>query len=137
MDVRGEVGRLGGRLYGQEKLARLARYLARRGVALKVGDEFVPTGTYGAFKYVGAGSPAILLRSNPTQREVWHELGHYLQYRKIGPEAYRALPRNLDENTPEQFVFDLIENSPKRWQSLTFEEQQHMIEYIERIGGFR
>ena len=29
------------------------------------------------------------------------------------------------------------QNSPKRWNSLTYEEQQDAIEYIERVGGFR
>ena len=81
--------------------------------------------------------PAILLKSDPTVREVHHELVHYLHWRKIRSNAYSNLPRTLEYNMPEQVVFDFFENSPKRWNALTPEEQQHMIEYIERIGGFR
>jgi len=78
-----------------------------------------------------------VLGSHPTYYEVWHELSHYIQYRRIGKEVYMALPRSSDYNTPEQFVFDMLENSPKRWNALTYEEQQHAIDYIERIEGFR
>jgi hypothetical protein len=68
---------------------------------------------------------------------VWHELSHFRQYQKLGRDAYLDLPRTKDFNAPEQFVFDMLENSPKRWNSLNFDEQQHAIRYIENIGGFR
>jgi len=128
------TGRLGGELYDTDKLRQLDKYLARRGVTLKVGDQFVPAGRAGAFSRDGS---TLVLLSNPTKYEVWHELGHYVQFRKLGREAYEGLPRSLDFNAPEQFVFDLLENSEKRWNSLNFDEQQHATEYIERIGGFR
>jgi len=84
-----------------------------------------------------AGSGRLVLRNNPTKYEVWHELGHFRQYQKLGKEAYLGLPRTRAFNASEQFVFDLLENSPKRWNGLNFQQQQHAIDYIERIGGFR
>ena len=129
-----DVGRLGGQIYSPEKLAQLEQYLARRGVTLKVGDEFLKQGKAGGFARDGS---ELILRNNPTQYEVWHELAHFTQYRKIGPEAYLTLPRSLTYNAPEQFVFDLLENSPRRWNALNLQERQHAIDYIERIGGFR
>jgi len=68
---------------------------------------------------------------------VWHELSHYIHFKHIGKEAYMALSRSAKYNAAEQFVFDMLENSPKRWNALTYEEQQHAIDYIENNGGFR
>ena len=64
-------------------------------------------------------------------------MSHYLQFKSVGKDEYMNLPRSLKFNAPEQFVFDKLENSPKRWNSLTFEEQQHAISYIESVGGMR
>jgi len=133
-DFLGDTGRLGGQLYDPKKLAQLEGYLGRRGVKLRVGDEFLPPGKAGGFAQDGS---SLSLKSNPTQYEVWHELSHFRQFQKLGSEAYQALPRTKGFNAPEQFVFDLLENSPKRWNGLNLQEQQHAIRYIERIGGFR
>ena len=103
-------------------------------MTLKVGDEFVPDGMAGGFARDGS---QLVLRSNPTRYEVYHELGHFRQFQQIGREAYQALPRSTRFNAPEQHVFDLLENSSKRWNSFNFNEQQHAIDYIEHIGGFR
>jgi hypothetical protein len=127
-------GWLGGKPYSADKLRQLEGYLQRRGVTLKVGDEFVPPGAAGAFARDGS---ELLLPSNPTKYVVWHEMNHYLQFRSVGKEAYMNLPRGPSFNAPEQFVFDSLENSPKRWNALTFEEQQHAITYIENVGGMR
>jgi Metallopeptidase toxin 4 len=114
----------------------LGKYLEKRGVTLKVGDEFLAADKAGGF--VARGDTAeIILKSDPTKYEVWHELGHFIQWKGIGPEAYRSLPRSLSYNAPEQFVFDLLENYQRRWGLLNSEEQQAAIRYIERIGGFR
>jgi len=129
-----ETGWLGGKLYDPNKLEQLGRYLERRGVTLKVGDEHLPPGLSGAFARDGS---ELILRSNPTEYVVWHELSHFRQYQQVGQESYMALPRSLEYNAPEQFVFDALENSPKRWNALTFEEQQHAIGYIQRVGGMR
>jgi hypothetical protein len=124
------AGRIEGAPYGATRLAQLEAYLSRRGITLKVGDDFLDPTKVGGFD---AGSGQMLLRSNPTRYEVWHELSHYRQYQRLGRDAYLAQSRVAKE----QFVFDLLENSAKRWRSLSFEEQQHAIWYIRWVGGFR
>ncbi|TQK74530.1 zincin-like metallopeptidase toxin 4 of polymorphic toxin system [Brevibacillus sp. AG162] len=108
-----ETTRFGGKLYSEKDLKLLGKYLEKRGVTLKVGDEFLPPNKGGAFN---ANDGELYLRSNPTQYEVWHELSHYIQYRNIGKEAYLKLPRTQGRvpyndltqfNAPEQFVFDI------------------------------
>ena len=128
------TGRLGGTLYPPVKLGQLDGYLAKRGITLKVGDEHLPYGKAGGFD---ASRGELLLRSEPTNYEVWHELSHFRQYQMIGREKYLKLPRSIDFNAPEQFVFDMLENSPKRWNSLSYEQQRHAVDYIEWIGGIR
>lgn len=58
------TGRLGGELYDTDTLRQLDKYLARRGVTLKVGDQFVPAGRAGAFSRDGS---TLVLLSNPTK----------------------------------------------------------------------
>lgn len=135
------MGRRGGQLYDPNKLAQLEGYLGRRGVTLKVGDEFVPAGKEGGFGASPDGMATLLLRNNPTQYEVWHELGHFRQWRQLGAAEYLGLQRWSRaipvQDIPEQFVFDFLENAPKRWNALTFEQQQHAIRYIKGKGGIR
>ncbi|CAN7457579.1 hypothetical protein LJR232_002921 [Aquipseudomonas alcaligenes] len=128
LDAMESVGRLGGKLYGSEKLAQLAAYLERRGISLKVGDEHLPPGYAGGFNAVDR---ALLLRSDPTNYEVWHELTHYQQYRSLGEEAYSAQTRLMKE----QHVFDRLESMPRRWDSLTPEQMGHARWYIDSVGG--
>ncbi len=120
-------------MYSPKKLSQLESYLGKRGVELRVGDEHVPLGKAG----FNSDQGILFLRSNPTNYEVWHEVSYFRQYQQIGKEAYLNLPRTKDFNAPEQFVFDMLENSPKRWNALNFDEQQHAIRYIENVGGFR
>jgi len=82
------------------------------------------------------GGARLLLKSDPTNQLVWHELGHFIQWRHLGNDAYRALPRSKAFNAPEQHVFDLLER-PTRWYRLTPEYRIHSAEYIEEVGGFR
>ncbi|MCX6901908.1 MAG: hypothetical protein NTW03_00190, partial [Verrucomicrobia bacterium] len=124
------AGRLGGGLYDAGKLGQLEGYLGRRGVTLQVGDEFLPAGKVGGFN---AAEGTLSLRSNPTQYEVWHELSHFRQFQQLGPEAYMS--QSLVQK--EQFVFDLLNNSPRRWDALNFDQQQHAIQYILEKGGMR
>lgn len=132
------TGMLGGKLYPPEKLAALGDYLARRGVRLLVGDEHVPPGKAGGFCYNAEGGPVIMLHGNPTCYTVWHEMIHYLHYRKIGAEAYAALPRGGEKgNVPEQVVYDFLENNKKRWDALTHDEKAHAGTYIYACGGIR
>ena len=121
-------GRLNGQLYSPEKLTRLGSYLERRGISLRVGDEFLPAGYAGGFS---AGEKSLVLRSNPTSYEVAHELTHLRQYQSLGEEAYSAQSRLMKE----QYVFDKLEAMPKRWNSLTLEEMSHARWYIDKVGG--
>lgn len=138
-----ETGRLGGKHYSEKDLKLLGNYLEKRGVTLKVGDEFLPPGKGGGFNY---NTGELVLKSNPTQYEVWHKLSHYIQYKQIGKEAYSNLPRTSGPvpmndltkfNAPEQFVYDMLSNNPKRWNSLNEAEQLHANWYITQYGGIR
>lgn len=138
-----EETRYGGKLYSERDLQLLNKYLEKRGVKLKVGDEFLPPNKGGGFNYI---TDQLILRSNPTQYEVWHEMSHFIQYKKIGKEAYASLPRTKGKvpmkdlsqfNAPEQFVFDMLSNSEKRWNMLNKRERQHAIDYIMEYGGIR
>lgn len=122
------TGRLGGELYGADKLRQLGSYLERRGITLKVGDDYLPEGVAGGFS---APERSLFLRSDPTNYEVWHELSHYRQYRILGEEAYSAQTRLMKE----QYVFDKLESMPRRWNSLTPEEMSHARWYIDKVGG--
>lgn len=103
---------------------------------LEVGSPDLPFGKAGAFLADADGSARLLLKADPTNQLVWHELGHFIQWRQLGPQAYRALPRTTAFHAPEQFVFDLLER-PNRWYRLTAEYRIHAAEYIESVGGFR
>ncbi|MEK4245261.1 zincin-like metallopeptidase toxin domain-containing protein [Psychrobacillus sp. FSL K6-2684] len=138
-----DTGRLGGKYYSEKDLKLLGNYLGKRGVTLKVGDEFLPPGKGGGFNY---NTGELVLKSNPTQYEVWHELSHYIQYKQIGKEAYSKLPRTSGSvpitdltrfNAPEQFVYDMLSNNPKRWNYLNEAEQLHANWYITQYGGIR
>src|SRR2546423_1969445 len=98
------VGRLEGDLYDASRLSQLGNYLGRRGITLRVGNEFLPANKTGGFN---AMQRTLSLRNNPTQYEVWHELSHFRQFQKLGPDVYN----NLSRVQKEQFVFDLLENS--------------------------
>ena len=109
-----ETGRLGGKHYSEKDMKLLGNYLEKRGVTLKVGDEFLPPGKGGGFNY---NTGELVFKSNPTQYEVWHELSHYIQYKQIGKEAYSNLPRTSGPvpmndltkfNAPEQFVYEML-----------------------------
>jgi hypothetical protein len=122
------TGRLDGQLYPAKKLEQLGSYLERRGITLKVGDEFLPPLKAGGFS---ASEKALILRDNPTSYEVAHELTHFRQYQALGEEAYSAQTRLAKE----QHVFDKLESMPKRWENLTVEERSHARWYIDKVGG--
>ncbi|MGF7046921.1 hypothetical protein J2T13_001423 [Paenibacillus sp. DS2015] len=142
LDFIDETGRLGGKLYSEKDLNLLGSYLEKRGITMKVGDEFVPFGKGGGFNY---NTATLVLRNNPTQYEVWHELSHIIQYRSIGKEAYSTLPRTgrvpmndlTQFNAPEQFVYDMLANGPNKWNALNEAEQLHASWYIMEFGGYQ
>ena len=105
-------------------------------MTLEIAPPDLLPGKAGSFVTYPDGSARLLLKADPTNQLVWHELGHFIQWRRIGSDAYRALPRSTSFNAPEQFVFDLLER-PDRWRRLTPEFRIHSAEYIEEAGGFR
>ncbi len=126
-----ENWRLGGKLYNPAKLDTLSSYLNKRGFKLRLdGDDVLPPNVAAGFDGV---KKEIILRRNATELEVFHELSHLRQYQQIGPDAYNALSR-IEK---EQFVFDLLENSKKRWYGFSEAERLSAIDYILRIGGIR
>ncbi|AUX37642.1 MULTISPECIES: SpvB/TcaC N-terminal domain-containing protein [Sorangium] len=130
-DAISETGLFGGKLYGERRLEALRRYLDKRGVDLIIVDQ--GKNKAGSFFVDVTGRPQLRLRPNPTEYLVWHELSHYLHYRRIGREAYLNLPRSQGWNAAEQFVFDMLEH-PSRWRRLNAEERAHAIWYIEEWG---
>ncbi len=129
---------VGGIPYSDAKLATLARYLEQRRVRLVVGleAEAILQGDVAGFQALGNGSALLLFADlNPAAQVVWHELGHFIHWRRIGYEAYRALPRVVGNNVREQFVFDLLQQ-PSRWERLTADFRIFSDEYIRiRWGG--
>jgi len=105
------------------------RYLARRNVILEVGSSSLEPGKAGAFIPNADGTAQLLLKADPSKQLVWHELGHFLQWKSLGSTAYRDLPRKVGNNVPEQFVFDLL-NEPSRWGRLSPSYRDHMIRLI-------
>jgi hypothetical protein len=130
-----ETGWLGGRLVSEKRLTTLRKFLDRRKVDLLVGDEYLETGKTGAFRVPKTGRPQLILSSNPTYYLLWHELSHYIHYRRIGRDAYVNLPRE-PRNVAEIAVFTMLDR-PHRWMQLSPDEQMHAVNYLESIGGTR
>lgn len=120
----------GGLPYGERRLALLEKYLARRGVTLVLD----PNAIGGSFSTLENGTAILRLPVNLPAEIVWHELGHFILWRRFGTEAYRRLPRVYGNNVPEQFVFDLLQ-CPDRWDRLTPEYRLRMVDYIENFWG--
>lgn len=74
----------------------------------------------------------MLLRSDATRYEVWHELNHYLHFKKIGQDAYLSLVR---PRVPEQYVYDAFRQSTRRWGLLNIKEHWDAMLYVESKGG--
>jgi hypothetical protein len=126
-----ENWRLGGKLYNPAKLESLGKYLDKRGFKLRLdGNDVLPPNVAAGFDGV---EKEIIFRRNATEFEVWHELSHLRQYQQLGPDAYNTLTMVQKE----QFVFDLLENSKKRWFGMSERERLEAIDYILRIGGIR
>lgn len=125
-----DVGRHGGEIYGTERLGKLSRYLDRRGVELVVDDPVMLRMRRAGFASDGS---RLYLPSDATKYEVMHELGHYVQFRRIGKEAYQALPR---PTAPEQTVYDLLRSNDRRWyERMNLMERLDAQLTIERDGG--
>jgi len=116
-----ESGQLGGRLYDLEKLAKLARYLERRGIVLNPARN-------GSFD--GARSVMTLPR-NPTVLNVRHELSHYLDFKRFGSDYYTR----FSSFAREEMVLDRLRKN-RVWNTLNELERKWSDLYpLSRPGG--
>jgi len=122
------TGKLGGDVISRDYYAKLGSYLEKRGVDLRRGK------TSGFKVFEGDKRPALVLRKNATQYEAWHEISHYLDYKKIGKADYLNLPRRVGANIPEQNVFQSLAR-PGRWERLNPTEQNHAWNYLRERWG--
>jgi hypothetical protein len=122
-------GKLNGEIYGQKRLNSLEKYLNRRGAELRIDDPKLPSRMRGAYN---GRDNVMYLRSDATEYEVWHELSHYLHCKKIGKKEYMRLKRPTG---PEQYVYDQLRGSDRRWKLLTPNERDHAMWYVEASGG--
>ena len=129
--------RLNGVLYGSERLTHLQRFLDMRKIDLVLdsSDLGLARGEFRVPRSLNE-RPQLLLRSNATEYEVWHELSHYTHYRRIGPEAYTHLRRTPGYNEAEIEAYYTLRNS-KLFYRLNPDEQLHALEYFEQHGGVR
>ena len=127
-----QLGRRGGDLYGSSRIGKLEKFLDRRGIKLKLDDPNLPVGKRAGFS---AEAGELYLPRDATKYEVWHELSHYLHYKRIGRDAYLEL-RAKGLEFVEQEVFDTLRQNPRRWDELlTLLEKVHASDYLERMGG--
>ena len=117
-------------LLSQRALKRLRSFLAKRDVALRIlpEEELTKMRSSAAFG-VGRRDPnraVLFVKPRPNRYEVLHELGHFIQWRRLGGPAYKQLSRFEHE----KFVHDLL-RKPSRWRRLTPRQRQHADDYIE------
>jgi hypothetical protein len=124
---------VGAEPYGARRLELLGKYLDKRGVDLVID----PNAVGGRFNFItSTGRPRFVVGPDVKAEVVWHELGHFIQWRRVGgTEAYRRLPREYGNHVPEQFVFDLLQQ-PTRWERLSPGYRWDSLKYIiEKWGG--
>jgi Metallopeptidase toxin 4 len=122
-----ESRRVSGEYWGADRISMLKKYLEKRGVTVltdqddiiaKLAARMKIDGASAAFIVDKRGKAMMLLSKNPTRREVLHELGHYLHFRKVGADSYR----NLTTSQRESFVGNLLRNS-NNWKRFNPDEQ--------------
>ncbi|MDV4154771.1 RHS repeat-associated core domain-containing protein [Rhizobium brockwellii] len=114
----------GGKLYPPEKLRSLVGYLERRNVSV-FGTEGNPS-----FMARPNGTGQLQLPANPTVLQVKHELSHYLDFKKMGFEAYRDTGRLGREAS----VLGRLQAN-RSWSAYTDAERQFSIDYVNRLRG--
>jgi hypothetical protein len=112
-DLMAESGQLGGRLYDLEKLAKLARYLERRGIVLNPALN-------GSFDGVRG---AMTLPRSPTILNVRHELSHYLDFKRFGADYYTrfssfAREELVLERLRKNRVWNTLNELERKWSDL-------------------
>ncbi|WP_184500015.1 zincin-like metallopeptidase toxin domain-containing protein [Rhizobium esperanzae] len=76
------------------------------------------------------GSGQLLLPENPTVLQVKHELSHYLDFKKMGFEAYRDMGRLGREAS----VLERLQAN-RSWSAYTDAERRFSIDYVNRLRG--
>ena len=123
-----DLATTGDSLYGKGRLDKLKSYLERRGIKLRLDDPRLPANKGGGFI---AETGEMLLRPNATKSQVWHELSHYLDFKKLGKEAYMKLPYPLGR---EQLVYNRLFQS-RHWNLMSLWDRALLETKIERLGG--
>jgi len=108
------VGQLGGRLFPENKLPMLVKYLNRRGIYLHQG----PNGSFDGVRGI------MTLPRSPTHLNVRHELSHLLDYRKYGHKYYQ----NFSHYEREQMVLIRLKDN-RVWDKLNDVERQWSLNY--------
>ena len=137
------VARIPGKPFGTEKLEQLKTYLSTFKVNIEFDETFLNNkGWNGAFRYRDNGTATIFLRNDPSEYEVWHELGHAFDWidavTEYGPSSAFKLTLGIDETAArlasEQSAYQFLRNSTL-WNQLSVLEQNHTILYIKSFGG--
>ena len=141
VDFAESTGRLGGKLWGSDRISTLKRYLENRGVEVLTNrDELLAklakqrglNGADAAFVVGKDGKLRFLLSKDPTRREVLHELGHFLHRQKVGASTYDKLTTAQKESWVSNFLRD-----SNNWRQFTPEEQwrelENLLKYAEGL----
>jgi hypothetical protein len=88
----------------------------------------------GEFSAYRTLQPVFKVSADVSHDLIWHELGHFIQWRRLGNAACYNLPRFYGNNVPEQFVFDLL-HRPGRWLRLSSLFKKASLRYIREVGG--
>jgi zincin-like metallopeptidase toxin 4 of polymorphic toxin system len=120
------MNRVAGRLYGQDRLDALRKYLDRNNV-----DVFLNS-TENKFIAHSVGRHQMYLPPNPTYYEVYHELQHYRHLRGVG---YARFSRT-SEALREQYVYDQLRLNTNLWRNVFNDaERNNAFLYILLKGG--
>ncbi len=122
-------------------------YFESRGFIVTYNDQIVPKGNVVEFKSDKSLKPgerpmlgSFRFPEKVTWYQVWHEMAHYVHYKRVGPEEWHRA--SLTKVEREQFVYDLL-RSARRWNKtdakgrpfINFKEKIHAVEYILDVGG--
>ena len=102
----------------------LVDYLEKRGVHV-YGTEGAPR-----FRVMKSGELQIYLPENPTVLQVKHELSHWLDFKKLGLDAYSK----LSIHQREKMVLDRLQSN-RVWKDLNQFEKDFSLEYVEKTKG--
>lgn len=120
------MSRVAGRLYGQNRLDALRKFLDHNNVDLILNS------TENKFIAQSIGRHQMHLPPDPTYYEVYHELQHYRHLRGVG---YARFSRT-SEALREQYVYDQLRLSTNLWRKVFNDaERNKAFLYILLKGG--